>query len=367
MKTVLKKIQIISLVALVGFGAISIINGVSFQHTTNTQYVLSKYFPKWNSIHSRESQQSQSAITTTSFPNNTEGSNNWSGQQSQSTVTTTSSPNNTEESNNWENRQPQNNITTTSLPNNTEGSSNWSGYIATPTSNSGYTSISGSWTVPNISESQRNAVAAQWIGLGGVNSTDLLQMGTMEQIENGQPMAEVFWEQLPDVSQNVMSVPIGSIINVSISNSSSSSSIWNLTFTVRTPGGKTQTQTIPVTLDSSYAQGIGTSAEWISEDPSNQNSQLIPLANMGIVKYQSALVNGQPLNALGNNVQPVAMVSSNGTVMISPSELGTDGESFTTTTSTTATTNTNSTLGYGLNGFTRHIQRRNESRFHWNR
>lgn len=365
MKTVLKKIQIIFLASLIGFLAIFVVNGVLFQHAINTKYVLSKYFPRWNSIYSQEGQQLQN-ITTANFPDSAEESINEEGQQSQSTVTPGSFPNNTERSKDWENQQSQNTITTTNLPYNTQGSGNWAGYIATPTSNNSYTSISGSWTVPNISAGQGNdAVAAQWIGLGGVNSTDLLQMGTIEQIVNGQPMAEVFWEKLPDVSQNVMSVPIGSTINVSISNSSSST--WNLTFTVRTTDGKTQTQTIPVTLDASYAQGMGTSAEWISEDPSDQNSQLIPLADMGVVTYQSALVNGQPLNASGNDVQPVAMVSSDGNVMISPSELGADGESFTTTTSAAATTNTNSTLGYGLNGFTRHIQRRNENRFRWNR
>lgn len=366
MKTVLKKIQIIFLASLIGFLAIFVVNGVLFQHAINSKYVLSKYFLRRNSIYPQEGQQLQN-ITTANFPDSAEESINEGGQQSQSTVTPGSFPNNTERSKDWENQQSQNTITTTNLPYNTQGSGNWAGYIATHTSNNSYTSVSGSWTVPNISASQRDAVAAQWIGLGGVNSTDLLQMGTMEQIENGQPMAEVFWEKLPDVSQNVMSVPIGSTINASISNSSSSSSIWNLTFTAHTPEGKTETQTIPVTLDSAYAQGIGTSAEWISEDPSDQNSQLIPLADMGTVKYQSALVNGQPLNTLGNNVQPVAMVSSDGTVMISPSELGTDGESFTTTTNAAAATNTDSTFGYGSNGFTRHIQRRNESHFRWNR
>ncbi|MFL0198682.1 G1 family glutamic endopeptidase [Clostridium sp. WILCCON 0269] len=220
-------------------------------------------------------------------------------------------------------------ITSISFPDDTEESSNWAGYIVTPTFNSGYTSISGSWTVPNISSTQQNAAAAQWIGLGGSNTTDLLQMGTTEQMENGQPTAEVFWEQLPDVAQDVTSVPIGSAIKVSIAESSSS--IWNLTFTVNTPDGQTRTQTISTTLDSSYAQEIGTSAEWISEDPSDENDQLLPLANMGTVQYQSAMVNGQTLNASDNTVQPIAMVSSNGDIVVYPSELGTDGESFTTT------------------------------------
>ncbi|WP_407311356.1 G1 family glutamic endopeptidase [Desulfosporosinus sp. SB140] len=226
-------------------------------------------------------------------------------------------------------QQPQSTASKVDLPANTQGSQNWAGYVATPSSSSSsYTSVSGSWTVPKITADQEDAVAAQWIGLGGVSSSDLLQMGTVEQIENGQPVAQLFWEQLPSPAQYVMTVPIGSTISASISPAADSSSTWNLTFTVN---GQTSTQTIsPVTLNASYAQGIGTSAEWISEDPSNQNSQLYPLANMGTVPYQSAMVNGQPLNSSLNKVQPIALVSSNGNVLMAPSALGTDGESFTT-------------------------------------
>ncbi|WP_411681017.1 G1 family glutamic endopeptidase [Clostridium thailandense] len=313
MISVLKKIQIISLVALVGFGVGSSFGEISLKPANSKQYVLSSYSRRHNWTHLPQGQ-AQSAIT----------------------------------------------VTKTSLPDNIQESNNWAGYVVTPTSSNAYTSVSGSWTVPNVSASKKNAVAAQWIGLGGVSSEDLLQMGTVEEIENGQPVAEVFWEKLPDVAQDVMSVPIGSTINVSISNSSDST--WSLTFTANTPDGKTETQTVSTTLDSSYAQGIGTSAEWISEDPSDANSKLVPLANMGTVKYQSAMVNGGALNAPGNNVQPVAMVSSNGnSIMISPSELGSDGKSFSTTTSTT----TNSTSGRELKGIPEPIQIRIRVYFPW--
>lgn len=311
MITILKRIQILSFAALVGLGTTSFFNKVTVQHPANSQYVLSRYFPHRKLIRSPQGQKSQDATTSTS------------------------------------------------LPANTQESSNWGGYIVTPTSNTGYNSVSGSWTVPNISASNQNAVAAQWIGLGGVSSSDLLQMGTVEQMENGQPTAEVFWELLPADAQNVMSVPIGSTINVSIS--SSSSSTWNLTFTASSPDGQAQTKTVSTTLDSSYAQGIGTSAEWISEDPSDENGQLVPLANMGTVNYQSAKVDSEPINASGNNVEPVAMISSRRTISISPSALGTDGESFTTT----STNSTNSTHGHGIKGFPVSVGILNQNQFGW--
>ncbi|KLU64888.1 N-acetylmuramoyl-L-alanine amidase LytC precursor [Desulfosporosinus acididurans] len=218
-------------------------------------------------------------------------------------------------------------VTSTNLPADTQYSGNWAGYIDTPYFGSGYTGISGAWTVPNIPGSGQDASSAQWIGLGGVNSSDLLQMGTMEEIINGQAVAEVFWEQLPAPAQIVMTVPIGSTIKANISQSADSSTIWDLTFTVN---GKTQSESIPsVTLAPSYIQGIETSAEWISEDPSNEYNQLYPLANMGTVSYQSATVNGQPLYSAGH-VEPVAMVSQSGYLMIAPSILGADGQSFST-------------------------------------
>lgn len=217
-----------------------------------------------------------------------------------------------------------------SLPSNTQTSSNWSGYISKPTSNAIYTSISGNWTIPNVSSNNNYAVAAQWIGLGGVSSSDLLQMGTMEEIKDGQTTVEVFWEKLPDASQNIMSVPIGSTISAKIYKSSNSNSEWTLTFTATYPNGTAQTKTINTTLNSSYENEIGKSAEWISEDPSNGYSKLLPLANMGTVKYQGTTVNGNLLNSSTNTVELIALVS-NGNILIYPSEIGSDGESFTTT------------------------------------
>ncbi|MDQ7097156.1 peptidase A4 [Desulfosporosinus sp. PR] len=297
------KIKLVSLATLLVLGTCSLVNGIPVTTAVSNQVASNFVFSR-------------------NFPHR-----HWpipQVQQSQGTGTNTNTNTNTN----------------TSLPENTQASENWAGYVATPTSSSGYTSVSGSWKVPSITADQDDAVAAQWIGLGGVSSSDLLQMGTVEQIENGQPVAQLFWEQLPSPAQYVMTVPIGSTISASISPAADSSSTWNLTFTIN---GQTQTQTIPpVALDTSYAQGIGTSAEWISEDPSNENSQLYPLADMGTVTYQSATVNGQPLNSSANKLQPIALVSSTGRVLIAPSALGTDGESF-----STEVVNGNTTIGSG--------------------
>ncbi|QSO51423.1 hypothetical protein JZ785_21770 [Alicyclobacillus curvatus] len=219
-----------------------------------------------------------------------------------------------------------------SLPPNTQASGNWAGYIDTPASGS-YTSVSGAWTVPKITGNQ-NGVAAQWIGLGGVTNQDLLQMGTLEQFDNhGQPVAQVFWEKLPNAAQPVMTVPIGSTINAKISQASGST--WDITFSVHTPAGNNITKTVPVSLSSTYAAGIGTSAEWISEDPSDTNNNLYPLANMGTVNFTNAMVNGQAFGTQGNQVTPVALVDKYGELLIAPSAVSANGGSFSTDTLST--------------------------------
>ncbi|GMA65366.1 hypothetical protein NZD89_07950 [Alicyclobacillus fastidiosus] len=246
----------------------------------------------------------------------------------------------------------------TDLPGDTQASGNWAGYVTNPaTSSDLYTSVSGSWTVPTISSGSQG-VAAQWIGLGGVSSDDLLQVGTMEQVQGGTTVDTVFWEKLPSAAQNVMTVSAGSTIDASIKQVSGSN--WDVTITAKSSTGQTQSKTIPVTLTSSYAEGIGSSAEWISEDPSDMNGQLYPLANAGTVNFRSATVDGQALNDSANQVVPMALVTDEGQLLIAPSSLGSDGESFSTVTEDVGA----SSFGQGYSGETGRGGERGDRRFH---
>lgn len=231
-----------------------------------------------------------------------------------------------------------------SLPTGTVGSSNWAGYIDTPASGETYTSVSGTWKVPDISGSAENSAAAQWIGLGGVSTSDLLQMGTLEYVDNGKTTVEVFIEKLPDSAQNVTDVTAGETFSASISKISGT--VWNLTYTVVSTDGKTVSNTLTESIDSAYAEEIGTSAEWISEEPSDSSGELYPLANMGTVTYSSALVNTAALSASANSVKPVALIDYN-RVEISPSVVGSDGESFSTSMENESTGNDGTSSGSG--------------------
>ncbi len=206
-------------------------------------------------------------------------------------------------------------------------SQNWAGYVVQPsTQSSGESSVTGTWTVPSISG--RNGNDAQWIGLGGVSSHDLLQMGTVEQMQNGQQTSYVFWEKLPHSARQMLPVTVGEKVSAQII--PAGQNIWHLQVTVTPSSGQAYTKTVAVKLNSTYASGVETSAEWISEDPSNQSQSLLPLGNMGTIAYQNALVNGQPIASAGNQIEPLEMVGGMGSPEIVPTKLGANGESFST-------------------------------------
>jgi hypothetical protein len=214
------------------------------------------------------------------------------------------------------------------LPKGTEGSTNWAGYVTTSSTGSPkYTSVTGSWTVPKVSGTP-TSLGSQWIGLGGVTSSDLLQMGTIEQLQGHREVATLFWEKLPASAQNLVTVPVGSKVAASISTKGGSN--WSLDFRVVEPSGRILKKHISVSLNSDYVAGIGTSAEWISEDPSDQNGRLYPLASTGVVKFTQTEANGKPISSSANQVHPVALVTSSGQVRIAPSALSSGGTSFST-------------------------------------
>ena len=74
---------------------------------------------------------------------------------------------------------------------------NWAGYVADTGS---YTSVTGSWVVPLVSDSRPGADAT-WVGIGGVQTRDLIQAGTQAIVGNpGDITYQAWYEVLPDVS-----------------------------------------------------------------------------------------------------------------------------------------------------------------------
>jgi hypothetical protein len=227
-------------------------------------------------------------------------------------------------------------------------SSNWAGYVA---STGTFTSVGGSWIVPQAVGSNANLSAdATWVGIGGVSSTDLIQAGTQDIIQNGTSTYTAWYELLPASSVQVpLAVHPNDGITVSITQQSNGQ--WQISFSDTTTGQSYQTSV-------SYASSLS-SAEWIEEMPSDQRG-LVPLDNFGIVSFTDGLTtqNGSQVSISESGAQPMTMITRNDQALATPSSLGADGASFTVTrtaaaasTSTAVRTGRWSRTGVGVQGY----------------
>lgn len=198
---------------------------------------------------------------------------------------------------------------------------NWSGYLA---ANATFTAVSGSWNATMATGNGSTTTAdSTWIGIGGVTSNDLIQVGTENIISaNGQVSTAAFYEMLPASSQTIPSLKVSEGDSMSASVVEIGSGLWTISITDNTTG-KSWSATV------SYASSLS-SAEWIEEDPSYANGQLIPFANFGGAVFTAGrtTMNGSSLTIAGSTSQPVTMVNSGGQPIAVPSAIGGDGASF---------------------------------------
>jgi hypothetical protein len=202
-------------------------------------------------------------------------------------------------------------------------SRNWSGYAITA---GGYTGVSGTWTVPQPNVSGGPGVGAQWVGVGGVTSRDLIQAGTQDTTPGGgQAQFQAWIEMLPQASQQVpLAVEPGDSVSVSIDEQGAGTGTWQISMINNTSG-----QTFQTTV--SYASSES-SAEWIEEAPSGPNG-LLPLDNFNTISFSatSAVQNDETLDLAQTSAQPITLVNSNDQPLAVPSAIGADGSSFSVT------------------------------------
>jgi len=210
-------------------------------------------------------------------------------------------------------------------------SHNWSGYAATGRN---YTSVTGTWTVPEPNAIGAPGVGATWVGIGGVTSRDLIQAGTQD-VANGSGASQyqAWIEMLPQASQQVpLVVKPGDSVTVTIDKDPSGSNLWQIDFKNNTTG---QTYQKSVRYASSQS-----SAEWVEEAPSGP-SGILPLDNFGSIAFTdaSATQAGNTVNLTQAGAQPISLLGANGQPLAVPSAIGSDGTSFTVArTETPATT-----------------------------
>lgn len=154
-------------------------------------------------------------------------------------------------------------------------STNWSGYLAT---GGNFTTVSGSWVVPSVTGATGiESGDGAWIGIGGVTSNDLIQVGTLDQVNpDGTIDYRIFYEVLPAAAM-VVDAPVdaGDLITASITETALNQ--WMIVINDVTKGS-TFSKSLSYTSTHS-------SAEWIEEDPSYLSGDLMPFANFGTINF----------------------------------------------------------------------------------
>jgi len=201
-------------------------------------------------------------------------------------------------------------------------SSNWSGYAVSesspaglpcvPASNTAYTNVTGTWTVPKVTSSRFwSTYSAAWTGIDGFTNSSLIQVGTEQDYSFfGGARYSAWWEILPAAETVIPSISVqpGDSITASITKVPSTG-LWSITLTDNGKGGHAAQK--PFTISKAYS-GPGTSAEWVVEAP-EVNGRVATLAPYGSTVFDSGTVNGGPVSLVagagGEVIQGNAVVS----------------------------------------------------------
>lgn len=209
----------------------------------------------------------------------------------------------------------------------TTDSLNWSGYAVTP-AGGGVTAVSSTFTVPSAGLAPPG-FAATWTGIGGFNTSDLIQAGTGEQSVPNNPVLgpQYFaWYELLPASETQLTgctgdanctVTPGDSISVNISQVSGTT--WSISMA---DAGKWSFNK-DVTYSSSRSSG-----EWILEAPTLVAQTL--LAPVGTVHFgpTSTYTAGGVTHTIAEG-NPTEIFLSPGVVNeATPSALAADGQSF---------------------------------------
>ena len=203
-------------------------------------------------------------------------------------------------------------------------SANWSGYVADAGS---YTSVGGSWIVPNptTQDTVTPYADATWVGIGGASGRDLIQAGTQAIALNGSFVYEAWYELLPD-EQMIVPLAVSAGDSITASLNESSPDVWDISITNNTTGHVYQTS---VTYSSSHS-----SAEWIEEMPIGSTGSFqhfLPLDSFGSIAFSNtyAIKDGIRSTPSQLNAQPITMITGAGDSLASASSLASNGTDFT--------------------------------------
>ncbi|MGH9172143.1 MAG: G1 family glutamic endopeptidase [Acidimicrobiales bacterium] len=160
---------------------------------------------------------------------------------------------------------------------------NWSGYATVSSTKRFFTRVSASWTVPKVTCTTEDRLAAVWVGLDGFSDKTVEQDGTTSQCYEGKPVYYSWYEMYPAGSVAVgKTVKPGDKITASVVRTGTS---YAIKVTDATTAGNN------ISLSETCSSCLDTSAEWIIERPA-YSVGVAPLAVFNSVTVSNAAVVG---------------------------------------------------------------------------
>jgi hypothetical protein len=202
----------------------------------------------------------------------------------------------------------------------------WSGYIvASEIQNRSpvVSSVSASWTVPEIKLSENNTFSSVWVGIGGYGEDTLIQTGTEQECINGKFVYYAWYELVPDSLVHIPNIHVqaGDAVTASISLINENTNTWSIEIADITRNQRFQTT---VVYNSSRW-----SAECIVERPKVNGalSTLVDFGNVTLTECKATLDGVNGVISSFSYAQFVMYDQELQLVKVSP--LNDDGSSFT--------------------------------------
>jgi Peptidase A4 family len=209
----------------------------------------------------------------------------------------------------------------------TADSLNWSGYAVTPSAG-GITAVDSTFTVPSAGPVPPG-FAATWTGIGGYNTSDLIQAGTAEQSAPSNPLLGdqyYAWYELLPASETQLTNCSGDP-NCTVTPGDS------ITVNIHQVSGNTWSIAMTDTGKWSWSQNVNyasseSSGEWILEAPTLVAQTT--LANVGTVHFgpTSTYTAGGVTHTIAEGDPTQIFLSPGAVNEATPSSLASDGQSF---------------------------------------
>jgi hypothetical protein len=201
-------------------------------------------------------------------------------------------------------------------------SSNWSGYADVVCSTCALRYVAASFTLPsvNCAGSPDGAAVSSWVGLDGLTSSTVEQIGTVAMCSGSTPSYFAFYEMFPSAPVAFSGVNPGDAISVAVYFNATTHH-WQLSLTNLTNGGQIATaQPCP-----SGSVCRTSSAEVITEAPfSTTTNAIVPLARFGQANHEAIQVTSRngTRGAMTSNglwtTDSITMVNASGKVLAQP-------------------------------------------------